>query len=105
MTVTKSAPSVPSWTANAPSSVASAPSSAIAVASGPITIPDLTGQNAKIAEDKLEALGLTNVELASATSKYQNVFLPANWTVVGIEPAPGTTVNAGDTVVVKVTKP
>ncbi len=70
-----------------------------------ITIPDLTGQNAKIAEDKLEALGLTNVTLASATSKYQNVFAPANWTVVGIEPAPGTSVNSSDTVVLKVTKP
>jgi beta-lactam-binding protein with PASTA domain len=70
-----------------------------------ITIPDLVGMNAKIAEDKLKALGLTNVELASATSKYQNVFVPANWTVVGIEPAPGTSINPGDDVVVKVTKP
>jgi beta-lactam-binding protein with PASTA domain len=105
VTVTKSAPNVPSWTASAPSSIATAPSTATQAASGQITIPDLTGQNAKIAEDKLEALGFTNVELASATSKYQNVFVPANWTVVGIEPPAGTTVNAGDTVVVKVTKP
>jgi beta-lactam-binding protein with PASTA domain len=73
--------------------------------SGPLTIPDLTGQNAKIAQNKLKALGFTNVELASATEKYQNVFVPANWTVVGIEPAPGTAVNADDTVVLKVTKP
>ncbi|WP_176704360.1 PASTA domain-containing protein [Mycobacterium malmoense] len=104
VTVTKSASSVPSWTASAPPS-AGAPSTTTPVASGPITIPDLTGQNAKIAENKLKALGLTNVELASATSKYQNVFVPANWTVVSIEPAPGTTVDAGDTVVLKVTKP
>jgi hypothetical protein len=104
VTVTKSAPSVPSWTASAPS-FASAPPTTSNAASGPITIPDLTGQNAKIAENKLKALGFTDVELASATPKYQNVFVPANWTVVAIEPAPGTAVNAGDTVVVKVTKP
>ena len=70
-----------------------------------ITIPDLTGQNAKIAENKLEALGITDVEFASATPKYQNVFAPANWTVVSIEPAPGTAVSSSDTVVLKVTKP
>jgi hypothetical protein len=105
VTVTKTEPSFPSWTASAPSSFASAPPTTSKAASGPITIPDLTGQNAKIAENKLRALGFTDVELASATPKYQNVFVPANWTVVGIEPAPGTAVNAGDTVVVKVTKP
>jgi beta-lactam-binding protein with PASTA domain len=70
-----------------------------------ITIPDLTGQNAKIAENKLEVLGITDVEFASATTKYQNVFSPANWTVVSIEPAPGSTVSSSDTVVLKVTKP
>jgi beta-lactam-binding protein with PASTA domain len=70
-----------------------------------ITIPDLTGQNAKIAENKLTSLGISDVEFASATPKYQNVFSPANWTVVSIEPAPGTTVSSTDTVVLKVTKP
>jgi hypothetical protein len=99
VTVTKSESSVPSWNASAaPSSTTSPP------ASGPLTIPDLTGQNAKIAQNKLKSMGFTNVDLASATPKYQNVFVPANWTVVGIEPAPGTTVDAGDTVVLKVTK-
>ena len=67
--------------------------------------PDLTGQNAKIAQNKLKTMGFTNVELASATPKYQNVFVPANRTVVSIEPAPGTTVDASDAVVLKVTKP
>ncbi|MCV6967180.1 hypothetical protein BST27_11945 [Mycobacterium intermedium] len=70
-----------------------------------ITIPDVIGQNAKIAQNKLKALGFTDVELASATPKYQNVFVPANWTVVGVEPPPGTSVSAADTVVLKVTKP
>jgi beta-lactam-binding protein with PASTA domain len=78
---------------------------ATASASGSITIPDVTGQNGKIAEQKLEDLGLTNVELSSANPKYSMVLLPANWTVVSIDPPPGTSVSAGDAVVVKVTKP
>lgn len=84
--------------------VAASVNSPIAIAST-ITIPDLTGQNAKIAENKLQQLGLTNIDFASATPKYQNVFAPANWTVVGIEPSPGTTVNSTDMVILKVTKP
>jgi beta-lactam-binding protein with PASTA domain len=70
-----------------------------------ITIPDLTGQNAKIAEDKLEKLGLTNVDFASATSKYTMVLAPQNWTVVSTEPPAGSTVSSSDTVILKVTKP
>ena len=77
---------------------------AIAAASS-ITIPDLTGQNAKIAEDKLEALGLTNVTLASANPKYTMVLAPENWKVVSIEPTPGTVVSSNDDVILKVTKP
>jgi hypothetical protein len=83
----------------------SSPETTSPVASAPITIPDLTGENAKIAENRLKALGFIDVDLVSATEKYQNVFVPANWTVVAIEPAPGTTVNASDTVILKVTKP
>jgi hypothetical protein len=56
-------------------------------------------------ENRLKALGFTDVDLVSATEKYQNVFVPANWTVVAIEPVLGTTVNASDTVILKVTKP
>jgi beta-lactam-binding protein with PASTA domain len=76
----------------------------IATASS-ITIPDLTGQNAKIAEDKLEALGLTNVTLSSATTKYTMVLAPENWKVVSIEPTPGSAVSSNDDVILKVTKP
>jgi hypothetical protein len=111
ITQTQPASSAPAWATSAPSvSTIVKPSNTYAAPApatdAAITIPDLIGQNAKkIAQNKLMALGLTNIELASATPKYQNVFVPANWTVVGIEPAPGTAVNAGDTVVVKVTKP
>lgn len=80
------------------------PSSSAAAAAGPVTIPDLTNENAEIARNKLKDLGLTNVELSSANPKYSMVIMAANWTVVSIDPAPGTVVKADDTVVVKVTK-
>jgi beta-lactam-binding protein with PASTA domain len=95
--VTKPASSVPSVEASAPSTAATSGAS--------ITIPDVTGQNAKIAEQSLERLGLSDVSLSSANPKYSVVLLPANWTVVSVEPPPGTLVSANDSVVVKVTKP
>lgn len=70
-----------------------------------ITIPDVVGQNAEIVRKNLEHLGLTDVNLSSANPKYSVVVLASNWTVVSIEPAPGTVVKADDPVVVKVTKP
>lgn len=85
--------------------VVATPAEAQPAVSG-ITIPDIAaGTNAAIAQSKLEGLGLTNVELASANPDYTNVFLPKNWTLVSIEPAPGTVVQTADTVIVKVTKP
>jgi beta-lactam-binding protein with PASTA domain len=84
---------------SAPTGIASAAPSAA------ITIPDVVNQNARVAQAKLTNLGLTNVDFASATTKYQNVFNPSNWTVVGVEPAVGTAVAAGDPVILKVTKP
>lgn len=84
---------------SAPTGMASAAPSAT------ITIPDVVNQNARVAQAKLTNLGLTNVDFASATTKYQNVFNPSNWTVVGVEPTVGTAVAAGDPVVLKVTKP
>ncbi|WGI30911.1 PASTA domain-containing protein [Mycolicibacterium aubagnense] len=82
-----------------------APAATVPAKSG-ITIPDIAaGTNAAIAKSKLEALGLTNVELSSANPDYSNVFLPKNWTVVSIEPTPGSQVQASDPVIVKVTKP
>ncbi|WAC89711.1 PASTA domain-containing protein [Mycobacterium sp. Aquia_213] len=74
-------------------------------ASGPITLPDFTNQNAEIARKKLESLGLTNVKLTSANPKYTFVIQAANWTVVSMEPPAGTVVQPGDPVIVKVTKP
>lgn len=109
-------PAAPSTVTAPPSTVtvaaapaAQAPAVAPAVeapAATGITIPEIpAGTNAEIAQSKLEALGLTNVDLASANPDYSNVFLPKNWTLVSIEPGPGTQVQASDPVIVKVTKP
>ncbi|WP_131809192.1 PASTA domain-containing protein [Mycolicibacterium setense] len=69
-----------------------------------ITLPDVTGINADLAQDQLEKLGLQNVEFASANSKYGVVVLARNWTVTGMEPAAGAAVKSGDRIILKVYK-
>ena len=69
-----------------------------------VTIPEVAGQNAEIVRKKLEKLGLTDVSLASVNPEFSVVVMASNWTVVSIEPAPGTVVKSDDPVVVKVTK-
>jgi len=92
-------------TVTSPAPGAASPSTS-AAASGPITIPDFpANENAEIVRKKLEDLGLTNVQLTPANPKYSLVIRAANWTLVSIEPPPGTVVAAGDPVIVKVTKP
>lgn len=94
-----------SQTAAPPASTVNVSSAAPStVAAGPITLPDLTNQNADIARKKLTKLGLTDVTLASANPKYTMVIVAANWTVVSMEPPPGTVVQSDDPVVLKVTK-
>jgi beta-lactam-binding protein with PASTA domain len=72
-------------------------SAKVSVASAPITLRDVTNQNAEIVRSELEKLGLTNVKLSS-------VIQAANWTVVSIDPAAGTVVQSDDPVIAKVTK-
>ncbi len=103
VTVT-STTAAPAYTAAAPPLTPLPVQTSTAAAPAGITIPDVTGQNAEIARTQLEGLGLTNVELASTNPKYSMVIMARNWTVVGIEPAPGTTVAAGSPVIVKVYK-
>ena len=70
-----------------------------------LTIPDVVNMNARVAQAKLTNMGFADVDFASATSKYQNVFNPSNWTVIGVEPSVGSSASANDPVVLKVTKP
>lgn len=76
-----------------------------AVAPAPVTVPpDVVGRNAQIVDDQLRGLGLTNVTYASQDPEDTVVVLLQNWTVTGVEPGAGTSVAAGDAVVVSVTK-
>lgn len=102
------APSASTVTVTQPRAVAAppavAPNTTTPATSTGITIPEVAGQNAEIVRKHLEQLGLTDVSLASDNPKYKMVIMAANWTVVSIEPAPGTVVQGSDPVVVKVTK-
>jgi PASTA domain len=100
------APATVTVTQPGSNSAPGAPSSSAAAPAAQITIPDgLVGENAEIAQSKLEGLGLTKVELSSSNPKYSLVLRASNWTVTSIDPPPGTQVNANDPVIVKVTKP
>jgi hypothetical protein len=93
-------------TARAPASAAPGAGSSDATAAPKIvTLPDVVGQNGAIAQDALQSLGLTKVDLAAdATSGKQVVLVPENWHVTKIEPKAGTQVRTDQTVVVTMTK-
>lgn len=65
-----------------------------------MTVQDVTGMNAADAIDALELLGL-EVEL-DAGGKL--VLVKSNWTVTGMDPAPGSIVEVGSTVTLTVSK-
>ncbi|WP_280466762.1 hypothetical protein [Nocardia cyriacigeorgica] len=69
-----------------------------------LTVPELAGVNAAIAGDKLEDLGFTNIQYASATPGVDLVIMRANWTVVSIEPGVGSVIPADSMIIVTVTK-
>ncbi|WP_194832841.1 PASTA domain-containing protein [Nocardia sp. XZ_19_369] len=69
-----------------------------------IAIPDVVGKNGAIADDVLEKAGFTKVRHASATAGVSLVVLPANWTVVSVEPGVGTVVSSDSVVVVTMIK-
>ena len=69
-----------------------------------IKVPNLTGQNAQIAQDKLEKLGFTNVQLGSVDEGDTMVILAANWTVVKQEPKAGSMLDPDDTIVLSCSK-
>ena len=67
------------------------------------TVPDVSGQDGATVRRNLEELGFT-VTLSSANPKYGTVTLASNWMAVSIQPPPGTVVNPGYPVVVRVYK-
>ncbi|MFF7752768.1 PASTA domain-containing protein [Streptomyces sp. NPDC007971] len=53
------------------------------VATGPVTMPDLTGKNAEKPEEQLEKLGVpkSRIELQADDGNHLVVLVPANWDV------------------------
>jgi len=69
-----------------------------------ITLPDLVGLNAQVAEDQLKSLGLKD-SMSSANPNYKMVLAAKNWKVVSMEPAAGCNVAPDSEVDLAVTKP
>ena len=67
-------------------------------------VPDLVGKNAAIAYDELTALGFTNITLGSVDKEDTVVLMMSNWSVVEVEPAPGTMLATDSTIVLMCTK-
>lgn len=63
-----------------------------------ITMPDVVGQNADVALDKLKKLGFTNVDLGTVDG-HEVVILPQNWVVRTQTAPPGSRMGADDKIV------
>jgi hypothetical protein len=69
-----------------------------------ITLPDLVGLNAQVAENHLRNLDLKDL-MSSANPNYKIVLQALNWTVVDMYPPAGCTVSPYDRIDLSVTKP
>lgn len=69
-----------------------------------ITMPNLVGENASVAADKLRTLGFTRIKYGSADGDDAVVLLPQNWTVKAQSPKAGAQVSTSDLVVLTCTK-
>jgi PASTA domain len=74
------------------------PPTPTATAAALVGMPDLVGQNAAVAVDRLHKLGLKNVDLGTVDG-HEFVVLPQNWTVRTQSAQPGDRI-AADTKVV-----
>lgn len=70
----------------------------------PVTMPNVTGQNAAIAQDTLKKAGFTNITLGSADPNDSLVVLPQNWTVKEQSTAAGETIPSDTLIVLTCTK-
>ncbi|MEV8510688.1 PASTA domain-containing protein [Dactylosporangium sp. NPDC051484] len=71
--------------ATAPTSKVPSPAASLSASASPsaiaVTMPNLVGKNAAVAQDELKRLGLTKVQLGSQDPGDSMVILAANWTV------------------------
>lgn len=102
-------PSLPPTTAAAPTTAAPTVSTAPTTPAAPpkpttVVMPNLVGMNAAVAQDKLERLGLTNIQLGSQDENDTLVILAANWTVTKQSHKKGARVALDELVVLTCTK-
>jgi hypothetical protein len=79
-------------------------STAISSSSALVTVPDVTGENAETAQNRLKSLGFANVVLSSANPTYRSVWNASNWTVLSTDPAPNCPVARAGRIELYVTK-
>ena len=70
----------------------------------PVKMPNVTGQNAAIAQDTLQRAGFTNITLGSADPDDTLVILPENWKVVEQSTEAGQTVLSDTKIVLSCSK-
>ncbi|MET7749887.1 PASTA domain-containing protein [Micromonospora sp. NPDC005367] len=95
-------PAAPSSEAAPPPPATTAP--ATPAAPEKITMPNLKGENAAVADDKLRKLGFTNLQYGSADENDTLVIMLANWTVTKQSAKPGAKLNPDDLIVLTCTK-
>ena len=69
-----------------------------------VTMPNLVGKNAAVAQDELKRLGLTKVQLGSQDQGDSVVILAANWTVTKQSHPAGGQITADTLIVLTCTK-
>ncbi|NYT96287.1 PASTA domain-containing protein [Salinispora sp. H7-4] len=69
-----------------------------------MAVPDLVGENAQIAYEKLTELGFTKVKFGSQDADDQIVLYPPNWTVTKQSTEAGAKLRTDRTIVLTCTK-
>lgn len=88
----------------APPSNTTPPAPATPSTSPKVKMPNLVGENAAVAEDKLRALGFTRIDFGSQDETDTWVVLPANWTVAKQSAKAGASVSTDTLIVLTCTK-
>jgi hypothetical protein len=70
-----------------------------------VTMPDVVGLNAAVAQDQLNELGLTNLRFASGDKRYRVVLVVRNWSVTKQSTPAGTQVDKATLIVLTCVKP
>lgn len=69
-----------------------------------MTMPNLVGENAQVAYEKLREMGFTKVSFGSADPDHEVVLFPPNWTVTKQSAKAGVKVRTDQTIVLTCTK-